>query len=403
METVARAPGCPQKTFIVKFGSEPLSQEGNTMFGPGEYRPDPSAGITAPADLPQPEIVPYSRNNIRQPCPRCGHSAYRDKQYQRTLHDLGNLDLWCPRDLVVTYSQHYCTKCRKYFHADLSDLAPPGGQYTHRVMALAVRLVVEDGLPYRPASWHLWRDHRVFVPFATIQNWVGAGGKKAQARLDPDFLDWTLADFSGYVAADEVYDGPFCMLSAVDNRRYKRILYDVLDHDPTHEDIRAFLGRLKTALVARGLILRGVTTDGSALYPTPLAEVFRGVPHQLCQFHVVKDIVKAVVKAVSSERKRLAAQQPTLPRGRPSTQAAKQAARTKRRLEAQRAALFSARSLFGQRHLNTTERKTLWRVSRGVPQLQALRAIMEQVYALFDRRCRTQTALDKLAKLRRRL
>jgi hypothetical protein len=45
-------------------------------------------------------------------------------------------------------------------------------------MDLAVRLVVEDGLPYRPASWHLWRDHRVFVPFATIQNWVEAGGKK---------------------------------------------------------------------------------------------------------------------------------------------------------------------------------------------------------------------------------
>ena len=58
------------------------------MFGPGEYRPEPSEGITAPADLPQPEIVPYSRNDIRQPCPRCGHSAYRDKQSQRTLHDL---------------------------------------------------------------------------------------------------------------------------------------------------------------------------------------------------------------------------------------------------------------------------------------------------------------------------
>src|SRR6266516_3201985 len=59
-----------------------------------------------------------------------------------------------------------------------ADLAPPGGQYTHRVIDLAVRLVVEDGLPYRPASWHLWRDHRVFVPFATIQHWVEAGGKK---------------------------------------------------------------------------------------------------------------------------------------------------------------------------------------------------------------------------------
>jgi hypothetical protein len=26
--------------------------------------------------------------------------------------------------------------------------------------------------------------------------------------MDPDFLDWALADFSGSVAADEVYDGP---------------------------------------------------------------------------------------------------------------------------------------------------------------------------------------------------
>jgi hypothetical protein len=85
--------------------------------------------------------------------------------------------------------------------------------------------------------------------------------------MDTDFLDWALADFSGYVAADELYDGPFCILSAVDNRRYKRLLYAVLDHEPTHDDIRAFLGRLKTALSARALPLLGVTTDGSALYP----------------------------------------------------------------------------------------------------------------------------------------
>jgi hypothetical protein len=45
-------------------------------------------------------------------------------------------------------------------------------QYTNEVVELAVRIVVEDGLPYRSANWHLWRDHRVFVPFATIQNWV---------------------------------------------------------------------------------------------------------------------------------------------------------------------------------------------------------------------------------------
>src|SRR5262245_55211906 len=151
------------------------------------------------------------------------------------------------------------------------------------------------------------------------------------------------------------------------------------------------------------LTLCGVTTDGSALYPAPLREVFGKVRHQICQFHIVAEVNKAILGAVASARKGLAAQQPNLRKGRPSTPAAKQAARTKKRLAAQRAALFTHRYLFVQRHLNKTERKLLWRSPRGLPQLHALRAIMEQVYALFDRRCRPQTALDKLAKLRRRV
>ena len=55
------------------------------MLGPGAYQSDPTEGITAIADLPPPDLVPYSRNDKRQSCPRCGHSAYRDKQSQRTL------------------------------------------------------------------------------------------------------------------------------------------------------------------------------------------------------------------------------------------------------------------------------------------------------------------------------
>jgi hypothetical protein len=176
-----------------------------------------------------------------------------------------------------------------------------------------------------------------------------------------------------------------------------------LDHDPTHEDIRAFLRRLTTALVARDLTLCGVTTDGSALYPAPRKEVCGQVRHHICQLPIVAAVVKAVVGAVASARKHLAAQHPTLPKGRPSTPAAQTAARTTKRLAAPGAALFTHRYLFGQRHLKKTERTTLWRVSRGFPQLRALRAVMDQVYALCDRRCRTQTALAKLAKLRRRL
>jgi hypothetical protein len=91
---------------------------------------------------------------------------------------VGDLVSGRPHDLLLTYSQHHCPRCGHYFNANMADLALPGTHYTHRVVAVAVRLVVEDGLPYRAASWHLWRDHRVFVPFATIQNWVEAGGEK---------------------------------------------------------------------------------------------------------------------------------------------------------------------------------------------------------------------------------
>src|SRR5713101_3130549 len=96
------------------------------------------------------------------------------------------------------------------------------------------------------------------------------GEKKAQEHMGGAFLAWALEAFSGYAAVDELYEGPYCVLSAVDNRHYKRVLYEVLDHDATHTDIEAFLGRLKTALDERGLALKGITTDGSALYPEPI-------------------------------------------------------------------------------------------------------------------------------------
>ena len=151
------------------------------MSGPGEYLPDATEGVIRVEDLPKPKVVRRSRDHRKVRCPECGHKAYRNRRQTRTLRDVGDPVSERPRDIVLTVSQHRCTRCDRYFLADTSDLAPPGSRYTNRVIAKAVRLVVEDGLPYRPASWHMWRDHRVFVPFATIQNWVeaSAGGLAA--------------------------------------------------------------------------------------------------------------------------------------------------------------------------------------------------------------------------------
>jgi hypothetical protein len=217
------------------------------------------------------------------------------------------------------------------------------------------------------------------------------------------YLDWGLADFSGYIAADELYDGPFCVLSIVDNRTFKRLLYQVLDHDPDHRDITAFFHRFRMALRLRHLKLKGVTTDASPLYPEPLREVFDDVPHQICEFHIIKELTKAILRAVAKVRKKLAAQKPIGKRGRPTTAAAKQIARRRQRLQQKVAELFERRHLFVQHDLTPADRRTLQQITRGLPQLRTLRGLMEEVYRLFDRRCRTDTALAKLAKLRQRV
>ena len=61
-------------------------------------------------------------------------------------------------------------------------------------------------------------------------------------------MDAALDDFSGYIAADELYDGPFCVLSIVDNRTFRRLIYEVLDHDPAHADIERFFRTFQAAL-----------------------------------------------------------------------------------------------------------------------------------------------------------
>ena len=192
-------------------------------------------------------------------------------------------------------------------------------------------------------------------------------------------------------------------MSIVDNRTFKRLLYQVLDHDPDHKDITAFLHRFRMALRLRGRKLKGVTTDGSPLYPEPLRAMFGDIPHQICEFHIIKELTKAILRAVAKVRKKLAECKLPAQRGRPGTPAAKRAARQRQRLQNKIADLFEHRYLFVQHNLTPAEHRTLQQITRGLPQLRTLRDIMEEVYCLFDRRRRTDTALAKLAKLRQRV
>ena len=200
-----------------------------------------------------------------------------------------------------------------------------------------------------------------------------------------------------------MYDGPFCVLSIVDNHTFRRLIYEVLDHAPTQADVESLLVRFQAALDGRGLKLKGVTTDGSPLYPQAIFRVFGEVPHQLCEFHVIKELTKAVLCALAKIRKELATTKPKLPRGRPSSSVARQTARRSKRIEQKVGDLFQHRYLFVRHTRTPAQRRTLLRITRGRPELRTLRDVMDHVYRLFDRRCRTETALTKLARLRGRV
>ena len=211
-----------------------------------------------------------------------------------------------------------------------------------------------------------------------------------------------LADFSGYLAIDEVYDGPFCILSVVDNRRYNRLAFRVLEQDPTQDDVRVFLTEFKGQVDNRGLSVFGVTTDGSSLYPKALKQLWPAARHQICEFHVLKAITAAVLHALAKLRKEMIAQVPKQPRGRPSKEQQGQAwlIGYRKRCVAE---LFEYRYLFVRHHLSPSQQQQLRKLLYGRRNLRTLRQIMEEVYRLFDRRCKTETALKKLRRLRRRV
>jgi hypothetical protein len=182
------------------------------------------------------------------------------------------------------------------------------------------------------------------------------------------------------------------------------LLYEVLEHNPTHADILLFLARLNDHIRRRRHTVLGITTDASSLYPVPIALALGDIPHQICEFHIIKELTQAVLRVLARLRKDLAAQAPALPRGRPkNTPTAQRRHRQAQAIGERVAELFAQRHLFVRHHLSAEQRATLGRITRGHPQLKALRAIMDEVYRLFDRRCRTDTALSKLARLRQRV
>jgi hypothetical protein len=151
------------------------------------------------------------------------------------------------------------------------------------------------------------------------------------------------------------------------------------------DHMRRFLLNLKNWGLNPGVVV----TDGSNLYPAVLAELWPDADHQLCVFHVIKDINKLILDAVRRMRNAMNRRGKAgrkKKRGRKGAKSKAAAARRGLTVKEKAHFLFKRRHLVVKRRENLTEseRDDLIRMLEYLPELAVLRRFADRIYWLFD-------------------
>jgi hypothetical protein len=189
--------------------------------------------------------------------------------------------------------------------------------------------------------------------------------------------------FSGTLCVDELHLGRFTLLLATDPLADLPVAFALVDkNDQGH--MRRFLNNLKTW----GLNPEVVVTDGSNLYPTVLAELWPDADHQLCIFHVIKDINKLTLDAVRRMRTAMSRRGKAGRKKKRGRKGAKSKAAARRGMTVKEKAhfVFQRRHLIVKRRedLTEAERDDLTRMLEYLPELATLRRFADRIYRLFD-------------------
>jgi hypothetical protein len=239
-------------------------------------------------------------------CPRCGNDAQRVWDVTRVAIDI---DLDQPVILAVEVSVHVCVTCCCMFRAQPPFLRPRA-IYTRRVVQKAIEAVHHDGLAARCVPDRLARDFWVRPSEKMVRLWCRAFA--AEVDFTADYQSWVVANFSGILCVDEVYQGELALLLAVDPAAPngdRLVGYTLLANTKAVDQnaIKAFLAQLRAA----GIQPDEVITDDSRLYPSALAEIWPTAAHQLCLFHATRRVVRAVSDVVKQIRRSIPTPPPT--------------------------------------------------------------------------------------------
>src|SRR5262249_32257889 len=126
----------------------------------------------------------------------------------------------------------------------------PRAIYTGRVVQKAIDAVYRDGLAARSVPDRLARDFWVKPNEKMIRLWCRTFA--AEVDFTADYQPWVVANFSGILCVDEVYQGELALLLAIDPAAPdgdRLVGYTLLDHTKAvdQDAIKAFLKQLRAA------------------------------------------------------------------------------------------------------------------------------------------------------------
>lgn len=310
------------------------------------------------------------------PCPHCGKRGRRKDVHTRRIRDIAYHEIVILEFQVGEYRAR--CGCCKTFRAQLDGIEPRA-EYTNRVREAVIDRLLDDCMSMEGLRQALQRDFYLELSDGFLYDCLD--WKVRQIDL-PDYRQWTLANFSGTLCVDEIHLGHRILLLATDPLSDFPVAFALVSaNDQDH--MRRFLRNLANWGFAPTVVI----TDGSNLYPTVLAEVWPQARHQLCVFHVIKEINECVLDALRRLRRQLAGRGRRKGRhGRLSKRQRRARARAAKSKKEQAYFIWKHRYLIVQRPENyhEDEFRTLKEMYRILPALSTLRYFVLQVYALFN-------------------
>src|SRR4051794_29609479 len=324
---------------------------------------------------PHVRTLPVRCAPAKAPCPKCGRLGRRKATHHRLVRTLAYKQVVF---LDVTYGEYRarCSCCKTFC------TTPPGVEpkalYDNTVRQAVLDRILDDGMSAERVIASMRRDFYLDLSDGFVYDCLDWQAR----RLDlADHRRWVLDRFSGTLCVDELHLGRTTLLLATDPLQDWPVAFALVSaNDSDH--MRRFLKNLK----AWGLVPEVVVTDGSSLYAEVLAELWPGARHQLCVFHVLKELHKHVLDAARRLRRGLSRRGNRgrkRKRGRPAKGRARRRGLTNKEKSA---FVFEHRWLVVKRRDRMSERdeSDLAIMVGYLPELKALRDFVDRLEMLFE-------------------